>query len=585
MRVTRIWDQSGEARRKRHWALRRKRGTTLIEMVLYLGIAAAVMTFSFGLLREEQVRRERTALAAELAQITTAAQTYVAANYANIRDQLVNDTPANGELIKAYSIKSLVDQGYLPSTFDLSGTAPKSFVDSLQYGLAVRAVLRSGTGPFPPTQSRTNTLTEELAGSSPTTYKFKNEFINNRFAVDPDGNVTDDEIDLEILLVTISSDPCVIVPAAHGPQITSQSESVAVGYVTGLATGQAVPATCPANVTTNLAWTGIVPDETALMATGPFGAWKLPLEPYGDMKLTAAEFPTSGGRVFDGRTAVQAGRFVSLLSLQKRPPLSESVKMAQQGDSALRCKGLPPNSQVELECKQGDAMYADLSFVGWDSNNDGTKDKLPGLKDVYSISLATPLPGSTSAQIKNVLSLDCGEKNPDETDKETLSTAGQLTVGCPKTALQGLVVSEDATFNKALKVTGSVTAQSANITGDLVLGSNDTPTKASIVLNGENIEGRFVKSTVQAFTGGGVPLTVSQPSCPSGLSPFLAAVPMTYEATDLRAQDITYVTDGPSSWKVSLIQKVGVTAGGAATTEITNPAGAKLLVHTWCAAP
>jgi cell division protein FtsL len=51
MRVTRIWDQSGEARRKRHWALRRKRGTTLIEMVLYLGIAAAVMTFSVGMLR------------------------------------------------------------------------------------------------------------------------------------------------------------------------------------------------------------------------------------------------------------------------------------------------------------------------------------------------------------------------------------------------------------------------------------------------------------------------------------------------------------------------------------------------------
>jgi hypothetical protein len=77
-----------------HSALRR---TTLTGMVPYLGIAAAVMTFasvmtfSFGLLREEQVRSERTALAAELAQITTAAQTCVAANYANIRDQLVND--------------------------------------------------------------------------------------------------------------------------------------------------------------------------------------------------------------------------------------------------------------------------------------------------------------------------------------------------------------------------------------------------------------------------------------------------------------------------------------------------------------
>jgi hypothetical protein len=60
----------------------------------------------------------------------------------------VNDTPANGELIKAYSIKSLVDQGYLPSTFNLSGTAPKSFVDSLQYGLAVLQFCAVAQGRF-----------------------------------------------------------------------------------------------------------------------------------------------------------------------------------------------------------------------------------------------------------------------------------------------------------------------------------------------------------------------------------------------------------------------------------------------------
>ena len=212
MRVTWTRDQSGAAGRRHRFTQRRKRGTTLIELVLYISIATVIMTFSIGLLREEQVRRERTALAAELQQVTTALQTYVSANYETIRDRLFSQTLAGNGLIMAYGMNNVVAQGYLPAIFAQTGTTPKSFVDSLQYGLVVRAVRRSesayAAGAFPPTQTLTTDLIEP--GTGP--IEFERTLVDNKYndtVVDPvTGAVQDDEIDLEALLVTISSDPC-----------------------------------------------------------------------------------------------------------------------------------------------------------------------------------------------------------------------------------------------------------------------------------------------------------------------------------------------------------------------------------------
>jgi Tfp pilus assembly protein FimT len=575
---------------------RRKRGTTLLELVLYIGIATVMMTFSIGLLREEQVRRERTALAAELQQVTTAAQTYVSANYEAIRNELLRDTATGSDMIKAYGMNDVVAQGYLPAIFAQTGTTPKSFVGSLQYGLVVRAVKRSESnyagGSFPQTQKRTNALLD----STKNPVEFRSKLVDNEYTGNPEAgpvSLDDDEIDLEALLVTISSDPCRIVPAAQGPRIVSQSEMNAAGYVTGRGTGQTIPDTCSAEVQNNLAWGEIgaddTPSQTPLIATGPYGGWRLPLEPYAGLVLTAAEFPDVDGQVFNGRAAVQAGRFVSLLALPKRPPLSESAKIAQQGDSVVRCAGVPTNTAAELECQQSDLMYASLTFMApWDSNNDGTVDTFPGLLDVNTIDMAPPL-ANGPAQITNLLSLSCATGNTVPTE------LNRFTVDCPTTQMQGLVVKSGATFESDATFDTKVTVASQLVVGETppagaAGASVALPTTGKIILNGETGDiTMYGESLAEKFTGrrshtfsGESFLLVDQPDCPTGFDPDIAVMPIAFKTTeDLRAVE-TQVTTIASAWKVKLLVKSEQNGGGTGTQTVTNPNGSEVVVLTGC---
>lgn len=593
MRVTWTRDQSGAAGRRHRFTQRRKRGTTLIELVLYISIATVIMTFSIGLLREEQVRRERTALAAELQQVTTALQTYVSANYESIRDRLLRGTPTGSDLIMAYGMNDVVAQGYLPAIFAQTGTTPKSFVDSLQYGLVVRAVRRSQSnyagGAFPPTQTLTTDLIEP--GTGP--IEFERTLVDNKYndtVVDTvTGAVQDDEIDLEALLVTISSDPCRIVPAAQGPRIVSQSETNAAGYVTGLGIGTTVPTTCSAEIRNNLAWTGIETGATALMATGSYGGWRLPLGPYAGLVLTAAEFPNVAGQVFAGQRAVQAGRFVSLLALPQRPPLSESAKIAQDGDSATRCAGVPTNTVTELECQQSDLMYAGLSFTAWDSDNDGTDDTFPGLLNVNTIQMAAP-PADGTAQITNLLSLSCATGNTVPTDPT--DTEPRFTVDCPKTQMQGLVVTSDAAFDTNVTVASQLVVGETPPTGPSG-ASAALPTTGKIILNGETGDiTMYGESLAEKFTGrqshtfsGESFLPVDQPDCPTGFDPDISVMPITFKTTqDLRAVE-TQVTTSGSEWRVKLLVKSESTGSSSATWTETNPPGSKVVVLTGCKTP
>ena len=575
MRVNKVGNKAGTALRKRRLAQRRKRGTTLVEMVLYLAIVSMIMTFSAGLLREEQVRQERIAFAAELKQVISASQIYVAANYEALRTRVLTETTTGQPLIAVHPIGDVVGAGYLPQGF-AGRTAPKSFAETMNYALVLRAVLRSDAGNeslpladrFPATVNKTAAI---MAGGTPEA--FRPELVNQA----PD----DDEIDLEVLLVTTSDDPCEIVPAVQGRRIVSQAETIAAGYITGTASGTGAPAACAA-VAADSAWDG------AFFATGPYGGWTLPLAPYAGLTLES------------GADAVRAGRFAALIALQNRPALSESAAMAEAGDSAFRCADVLPNTAQDLACRQSDLMYSGITFSAWDSDGDGTLDTQPGLENVYSISLAAPAAGS-GAQIRNVLSLSCAA------GETTASTVGQLAVDCPTTALQGLVVTQDATFDaalsvgEALTVGGAVTAarpltaqpadlQSATIAGDLVVGQSSTapssagaavaPTNASIILNGKSIEGRFVNSSLQTFTSNS-DLTVPKPACPSGYTASIAAFPVSYEARDLREQKI--VTDGDDTfWTVDLFVYVGKSLHSAATEEIENPVGTELFVQTWC---
>ena len=107
-------------------------------------------------------------------------------------------------------------------------------------------------------------------------------------------------------------------------------------------------------------------------------------------------------------------------------------------------------------------------------------------------------------------------------------------------------------------------------------------TKSSIIsLNGKNIEGRFVNSSVQTFTRDSE-LTVPKPACPNGYSASIAAFPVSYEARDLREQKIEVSGTEANSWTVDLILYVGKSVNSSATERIENPFGAELFVQTWC---
>ena len=536
MLISGVSNRADAAVRNRRGTLRRRRGTTLIEMVLYISLVSLVMTFSIGLLREEQVRRERTAFAAELRQVTSASQAFVAANYDALLNNLLTTTATNDPMIAVLPIAQVVAAGFLPQGFAGTSNA-KSFVGTLDYSLVMRAVLRNDAGDttlpvadrFPDTVDKTAAV---FVPGPPDV--FRPALINR----DP----ADDEIDLEVLLVTTGPDPCVIVPAVQGQRIASQAETVAAGYITG--PGGGLPVGCPAPVMNDPAWTG------PFRATGPFAAWSLPLQPYIGLQL-------------GGQPAVQAGRLASLIALQDRPALSEGAALVGAGDSAFRCADVTPNTPQHLACRQSGLMFSGITFAAWDSDGNGSLDQRPGLADVHSISLAAPVAGS-GAQIRNVLSLACGA------GAATASAANEINVDCPSTKLQGLVVSDNASFNQNVTVGGAMTAASADVAGNLKL-------------KGEDIEGWLSNSDVYTFPGGNAPVTVPKPVCPTGYSAKMAASMMSYEATDVRKQQVVS-TPVTGSWNVDLELTVGSPPFNltGATDTVLNPENAKLLVQTWC---
>jgi hypothetical protein len=300
--------------------------------------------------------------------------------------------------------------------------------------------------------------------------------------------------------------------------------------------------------------------------------------------LTSAEFPGADGTV----AAVQAGRFVSLLALPKRPPLSESAKIAQEGDSALRCAGLPTNSAKELECKQSDRMFASLTFQEpWDSDKDEIIDTFPGLLNVNTLDMAPPL-ANGPAQITNLLSLSCAAAGP-----SVATQTGRLTVDCPETQVTGLVVKSTATVAQKLIVgpttsTGATSGMSASAVapadGKIILDGET----GDIILNKENLAGKFMTRLLHEFKGEPF-LKVNKPDCPTtGFDKDIAVIPVAFNTTqDLRGVKTLIDREDlgapdPKFWRVELV--VTSEQNGDATTEKTetNPSGSQVVVLTGC---
>jgi hypothetical protein len=187
--------------------------------------------------------------------------------------------------------------------------------------------------------------------------------------------------------------------------------------------------------------------------------------------------------------------------------------------------------------------------------------------------MAPPL-ASGAAQITDLLSLSCASGT------SVATTAGSLTVDCPTTQMQGLVVTSDATFDTKVTVASQLVVGEIPPSGPAGASVDETTT-GEIILNGENLAGKLMTRLSHTFSGEDF-LAVDQPDCPTGFVPDIVVMPIAFKSTqDLRAVETEFTTSG-SLWKVKLLVKSELPGISSVTTTETNPSGSKVAVLTGC---
>jgi hypothetical protein len=356
----------------------RRRGVTLIELVLYVTISFSVIGFTLRVIEQENARQSRELAAADLANVIEASQLYVARNYDALRAELFDKGGGIGSselfqymtLTATYTdsaLDSLRDSGLLPFTFGDSGGANLGTDYRQEYRLLLRAVRRGDTTTPQPTL----TVGDVWTGSPPA--EIRPDLLDGVFEVDPGtGAVTNDEIDLEVLLITINdpdapdTDPGAgdsrSVPIAEANRIVVQSGAAAAGILDMDSTG-------------------------TLKALGPYGGWSYDFKEMKDSLVTAS---------FDldptVNTMPDEGNFAALIALSRYGVLSNGDgPRSIAGRSRLgRCADVPRGTQAYAECVMGDAVYSEIVFNAWDSDGDGVVDSFPGFENVFSISMTDP---------------------------------------------------------------------------------------------------------------------------------------------------------------------------------------------------
>jgi hypothetical protein len=268
---------------------------------------------------------------------------------------------------------------------------------------------------------------------------------------------------------------------------------------------------------------------------------------------------------------------------------------------------------TELECQQSDLMYASLTFEDpWDSNNDNVDDTFPGLLNVNTIQMAPPSdsdgddiddvfpgllnvstlamaapPADGTAQITNILSLSCATGNTVSTETD------RFNVDCPTTQMQGLVVTSDAEFDSNVTVASQLVVGPTPAAGP-ASASAVGPTTGEIILNGENLAGKFMTRLSHTFSGEDF-LTVNKPDCPDDFDQDISIMPVAFNLPELpedTTQDLlgvnTEFTTVGETWQVKLkllvktVDNDEIEEGEAITQTLTNPTGSKVVVLTGC---
>jgi hypothetical protein len=168
---------------------------------------------------------------------------------------------------------------------------------------------------------------------------------------------------------------------------------------------------------------------------------------------------------------------------------------------------------------------------------------------------------------------------------------GMFQVDCPTTAMQGLLVTDEATFENDVTVTGEASFASnvtvageanfeadASVMGTISAGSAEIT--EDLVVSGVNIESKFVNTVVHTFSSGST-LLQPMPTCPEGFDPAVAAIPASFSADDdLRAVETSIIPSG-NRWKIDLLVKSQSPSGNSFLTT-KNPSNAQMFVQTRC---
>ena len=152
--------------------------------------------------------------------------------------------------------------------------------------------------------------------------------------------------------------------------------------------------------------------------------------------------------------------------------------------------------------------------------------------------------------------------------------------------MQGLVVTSDAAFDTNVTVASQLVVGATPSAGP-ASASADEATTGEIILNGENLAGKFMTRLSHEFEGEDF-LEVNKPVCPTGFDKDIVVMPVTFNTKEDLRSIVTLIDPeklgdpDPDFWRVQL--DVTSEKSGDAKTEKTetNPSGSKVVVLTGC---
>lgn len=324
----------GKSRRK---VLRqaRRRGAMMLEAVLAVGVATAMIGVTTAIISSEHDKQTAKLLGNEGSVVIEAARMFVAQNYAELQTELYEEARSGGgNAIFELSAADLVERGYLTPAFEESGVLNK--LHGQEYHLLIRAVDRADGG----TPQTTLTRADLDPG-------------NNGY-IDPamtDRDPANGEMDIEAVLVTSGGDP---MRSGMAGNVIQGYDSPYAGFVNRSGT-----------------------------ADGLYGSFSLSLAPYSGL----SGYPT------EGRFASVVA--LSNYGVLGANNLNEGIVPG----ALDRCDGLDTTSTEYLNCLANNNMYTDIVFNPADTDGDGNVDKYPAIRGLSMVQCIQDADENTTADL------------------------------------------------------------------------------------------------------------------------------------------------------------------------------------------